>query len=254
MSEAVKPVRLADSIAERIEAMILEGVLRPGEKLAAERDLAEKLGVSRPSLREALARLEDKGLLVTGRGGTTVARFEAALANPLAALFAGNERVTADYFEYRRHTEAVAARLAALRATEIDRAAIAACADRINRAHELDDPAEEAAADAELHVLIYEAAHNVVMLHVMRVFQEMLRQGVFYNRDTLYRRPGVRDELARQHLAIAAAVVAGDPDAAARAADAHIQFTFETSEEIRRDEMRRAAALRRIERSDLLAE
>ncbi|MFX8813167.1 FCD domain-containing protein, partial [Acinetobacter baumannii] len=86
------------------------------------------------------------------------------------------------YFEYRRHTEAVAARLAALRATEIDRAAIAACADRIGRAHELDDPAEEAAADVELHMLIYEAAHNVVMLHVMRVFQEMLRQGVFYNR------------------------------------------------------------------------
>ncbi len=254
MSEAVKPVRLADSIAERLEAMILEGVLRPGEKLAAERDLAGKLGVSRPSLREALARLEDKGLLSTGRGGTVVARFQAALVDPLAALFADNERVAADYFEYRRHTEAVAARLAALRATDFDRQAIAACADRIRHAHEAEDPAEEAAADADLHLLIYEAAHNVVMLHVMRVFSEMLRQGVFYNRDTLYRRPGVRDALARQHLAIAEAVVAGDPDAAARAADAHVQFTFETSEEIRRDEMRRAAALRRIERSDLLAE
>ncbi|HYA71570.1 MAG TPA: GntR family transcriptional regulator, partial [Roseiarcus sp.] len=64
MSETLKPARLADAIAERIQAMILEGVLRPGEKLIAERELAARLGVSRPSLRDGLSQLEAKGLLV----------------------------------------------------------------------------------------------------------------------------------------------------------------------------------------------
>ncbi len=249
----IRPVKLGDAIADHLEKLILEGVLRPGEKLAPERELAEKLDVSRPSLREALEKLQAKGLIETGKGGTVVAQFLSPLSKPLASLFADKPRVTADYFEYRRIIEGQAAALAATRATDVDRAALENCAERIRRAHELDDPTEEAGVDADLHLLVYESAHNVVLLHVMRVFSEMLRNDVLYNRNQLYRRYGVRDQLLEQHLAIAKAILQGNPRAAEKAASDHISFTFETIEDIRRDEARIEVSLRRISRADLLA-
>lgn len=253
MSETIKPAKLADAIADHIQAMILEGVVRPGEKLIAERELAAKLGVSRPSLREALTLLERKGLLTTNRAGTVVAQFAAKLADPLAELFSQSERVNADYFEFRRLIEVHATGLAATRATEADRNLIRDCLKEMRHAHTASDSAHEAETDVRLHVLIYEAAHNVVLLHVMRVLADMLRQGVFFNRETLYRRPGVRDKLLDQHLRIGEAVLAGDGAEAERAATQHIAFIVATNDEIRRDELRQAASLRRVSRQDLVA-
>lgn len=253
MQDAIRPPRLADAIAGHIERMILEGVLRPGERLASERDLAEKLDVSRPSLREALSQLEKRGLLVSTRGGTVVAQFLAPLSMPLAELFRDKPRVTADYFEYRCFVESQAAKLAALRATDLDRQTIDAVVKRMRQANAVQDTYKEAEADVGLHLAVYEASHNVVLLHVMRVFAELLREGVFYNRDQLYRRQGTRPLLLDQHLAIAEAVLDGDSDRAMRAADEHIRYTFNAIEEIRRDKERLEVSLRRLERSDLLS-
>lgn len=253
MSATVKPARLADAIAERLEAMILEGVLRPGERLIAERELAPRLGVSRPSLRDGLAQLEAKGLVVVGKSGTIIAPYLAKLADPLAELFRDNERAAADYFEFRAVVEADAARSAARRATEADRAIVRQCLEAMRRAHEADDSTGEAEADVALHVAIYEAAHNVVVLHVMRALSDLLRQGVFFNRESFYRRRGVREALLAQHLAIGEAILAGDPEAARAAAAEHIAFVRATHDEIRGDEMRQAASLRRLARRDIVA-
>ncbi|OYV36725.1 MAG: GntR family transcriptional regulator [Acidocella sp. 20-61-6] len=241
-------------MAERLQTMILEGVLRPGEKLLPERELAETLGVSRPSLRQALSLLEEKGLLVTQKSGTHVSRFLKDLVDPLAELLADDERVAADYFEFRRSIESHASGLAALRATEPDRAAIRDCLARMRAAHGIDDTTLEANCDVELHGLVYEAAHNVLLLHVMRVLGDLLRRGVFYNREQLYRRPGVRDMLLEQHIAIGETVLSGDARAAEKAAADHINFTYSTIEDIRRDELRMATSLRRIDRKDLVAD
>ena len=250
----IRPDKLADAIAEHLEKLILEGVLRPGEKLAAERELALKLEVSRPCLREALEKLQGKGLIETGKAGTVVAQFLAPLSRPLAQLFSDKPRVTADYFEYRRIIEGQAAALAATRATDVDRTALKKCCERMKKAHEIEDPAQEAGADVDLHQLIYEAAHNVVLLHVMRVFGELLRSDIFYNRVQLYTRFGVREQLLKQHLLIASEIIKGDPRAAEKAASDHINYTFQTIEDIRRDQERAEVSLRRVSRSDLLAE
>jgi GntR family transcriptional repressor for pyruvate dehydrogenase complex len=254
MSAAFKPPKLGPALAERLQAMMLEGVLRPGEKLLAERELARRLEVSRPTLREALAQLEKKGLVVTARGGTTVAPFLRPLAEPLAALFRDDPRVAGDYIEYRRVVEAEAAALAARRATDIDRRAIGEILAAMRVAHAEPDPAREAGLDADLHIAIYEASHNVVLLHMLRALAELMRDNVFYNRQGLYARKGVRERLLAQHVEIAEAVVAGATEAAEAAAAAHIRFIATTLDEIRADETRRSAALRRGERSDLVAE
>lgn len=70
--DQVRPRRLSDDIVERLEAMVLEGSLRAGERLPAERVLAEQFGVSRPSLREAIQKLSAKGLLVSRQGVVTM--------------------------------------------------------------------------------------------------------------------------------------------------------------------------------------
>lgn len=251
--ESIRAKPLADVVADRLEQLILEGVLRPGEKLLPERELAVKLDVSRPSLRDALAKLEAKGLVATGRGGTQVAAFLRPITEPLAALFADSPRATDDYFEYRRGIEAQAAALAARRATPQDREAIAAIMARMEAAHAAADIAAEAETDSELHIAIYEAAHNVVLLHVMRSLVDLLRRNVMYHRERLYDRPGVRVALLEQHRAIADAVLEGNPRKAETAAAGHIRFVAETIEMLRHDEERVRQSLRRVSRNEFVA-
>lgn len=253
MTERIKPQRIAEAIADHIEKLILQGVLRPGERLTPERELAEKLNVSRPSLREAVDMLAARGLLTTTRGGTYVAQFLSPLLKPLASLLEDNPQVTADYFEFRQGVDAQAARYAALRASDVDRETIRACIERMKKAHELEDPAQESQADLDLHLSIYEATHNAVLLHIMRGLAELLRTNIFYSRQQLYQRTSVRAKLLAQHLAIAEAILTGNPKAAEAAAADHVRFTFNSVEEIRRDSMRLEASLLRVERQDYLA-
>lgn len=251
--EPVRNLKLAHAIAEHLEQLILEGVLRPGEKLASERELAERLDVSRPSLREALEKLRARGLVETTKSGAYITKFMAPLTEPLAAMMQSNQQALIDYLEYRQVVEGEAARLAATRATEVEIRAIVECLDRMRAAHKLDDPTAEADADADLHMLIYEASHNLVLLHIMRAFSEMLRHGVFYNRHQLYIHPGVRENLLDQHLAIGEAVLARDPEGAARASSEHMRATAATLAMIRDEQARVARALRRMGRSDFVA-
>lgn len=251
--ESVRTQKLADAIAEHLEQLILEGTLRPGERLASERELAEKLSVSRPSLREALDRLVERKLLVTTPMGTFVARFMAPLTEPLALLLQSNDQVIVDYFEYRQLVEGPAARLAALRATEPDRQAVSLCLERLRQAHSMTDPGEEADADADLHMLIYEASGNLVLMHVMRAFSEMLRSDVFYKRQRLYMAQEVRDILLAQHVAIAEAVIAGEGEVAEAAAAEHIRYTAETLVRLRDEDLRLNRALRRFGRQEFLS-
>lgn len=250
---AVRTEKLANVIATHLERMILEGALRPGEKLAPERDLAQKLDVSRPSLREAIEMLTERGLLKGSRGGTYVAQFLSPMMKPLANLYRDNQNAVADYYEFRQWVEAQAARAAALRATAIEKAAIRACLAGMRKAHKIKDPAQEAKADVNLHMLVYEAGHNFIGLHVMRALSELLRNNIFFNREHLYLRPGVREKLLAQHLDIGEAVIAGDADRAEAAAATHIRFVFGAVEELQRDDKRAKTSLRRVQRSNLIA-
>lgn len=251
--ERLHTPKLAEAIAEHIERLILEGVLRPGEKLASERDLAERLEVSRPSLRDALALLEQRGLLATSREGTRVTEFLSGLTDPLAGLLQSNEQVTADYFEYRTAVERMAAGLAAVRATAPERQAIRECLAEMQAAHAAGDPDREAEADIVLHRLIYAASHNLVILHVMRAFSEMLRRDIFFNRTSLFAEATFREALLAQHKAIGEAVVGADPEAAEKAIHHHLTFTGDAVARTRRDAARVDLAVRRLNRSTLLS-
>ncbi|GLK84934.1 FadR/GntR family transcriptional regulator [Ancylobacter defluvii] len=253
MTARLRTPKLAQAIAEHIERLILEGVLRPGERLASERDLSEQLEVSRPSLRDALQILEERGLLAIGRDGTRVTQFLAPLTEPLAGLLHSNEQVTADYFEYREAVERKATGLAAVRASDPERQAIRECLAEMQAAYDANEPDREAEADIVLHRLIYGASHNLVILHVMRAFSEMLRHDIFFNRAQLFAIDEFREELLSQHKAIGHSVIEGDASAAEEAALRHLVYTGQSVERFRRDEARTNLALRRLNRSTLIS-
>jgi GntR family transcriptional repressor for pyruvate dehydrogenase complex len=253
MITSLLPLKVAESVAGHLEHLILDGTLRPGERLMAERELALRLEVSRPTLRDALRLLEERGLLVTEKGRTHVAPFLSSLTNPLAALLKSDPQVTDDYFEYREMVEAKAAALAASRATEPDKQAIGACFARMKSAHLEKDPTAEATADADLHLLIYEAGHNLVILHVMRAFSAVFREDIFQNRGRFYEEPGLRDTLLGQHRAIVDAILAGDSVNAEILAREHVRHTFTTLCRIKAAERRHETAIRRLNRKNLVA-
>ena len=218
--------KLAAAVVRQIEHLILRGILRPGDRLPAERELSERLGVSRPSLRDAVADLSERGLLVTRAGsGIFVADVLGNAFSPaLTRLFASHDDALLDYIAFRRDMEGLAAARAAEQGSDTDLALIDTIFRKMEAAHSKRDPSEEAALDADFHMAIVEACHNVIMLHMMRSMMDLLRRGVFYNRSVMFRQRTTRDTLLDQHRAINLALQARDPDGARAACEAHLAF------------------------------
>ena len=224
--QKVTPEKLSSAVTRQIEKLILRGILRPGERLPSERELAERLGVSRPSLREAVAELQAKGLLASRAGaGIFVADVLGnAFSDGLIQLFASHEEAVFDYLSFRRDLESLAAERAARLASDTDLAVVAEIFAKMEAAHEKTNPSEEAQLDAEFHMAILEASHNVIMLHMMRSMFQLLREGVFYNRKIMFKQRTTREALLNHHRSIHDALLERDPDAAKAAVVAHLDF------------------------------
>ncbi|MEM8579192.1 MAG: FadR/GntR family transcriptional regulator [Pseudomonadota bacterium] len=234
----VTPEKLSQAVIRQIEELILRGVLRPGERLPPERDLAERLGVSRPSLRDALSHLQESGLLSARPGaGVYVADvLGSAFAPALTDLFGRHDEAVFDYLSFRRDMEGLAARRAARLASDTDLAVIAAVFDRMASSVNERGSDQEAELDVQFHMAIVEASHNVVMLHMMRSMYDLLRSGVFYNRRVMFKQRTTRGALLAQHRAINEALQDRAPDRAQAAVAAHLDYV--------------AAALRDQQRAD----
>ncbi len=215
--------KLSSAVVRQIEELILRGILRAGERLPAERDLAERLAVSRPSLREALAELQARGLLVARpSAGVYVADVLGSAFSPaLRDLMARHDTAALDYLAFRSDMEGLAISRACRIGTETDLSVVQAVFDKMEAAK---SPEEEARLDARFHMAIIEASHNVIMLHMMRAMYELLEEGVFFNRQVMFEQSLSHEALLDQHRAINTALQARDPDAARAAVDAHLAF------------------------------
>jgi len=241
--QKIQSEKLSQSVVRQIELLILRGILRPGERLPSERDLSDKLGVSRPSLRDAVAELQDRGLLTSRAGaGIFVADvLGSSFSDALVKLFASHAEAVFDYISFRRDLEGMAAERAAQFASDTDLMVVNTVFTKMENAHTKRNPAEEAKLDAEFHLSIVEASHNVVMLHMMRSMYELLREGVFYNRTVMFKQRTSRGALLDQHRAINDALQGRDAKAARHAIESHMDYVetalkdqqkFEKNEEI----------------------
>lgn len=249
---AISQNRTADAVTAQIEGLILDGVLRPGDRLPAERDLARALDVSRPILREALDGLEARGLIASRHGGGTYVAdvIGEVFRQPVVDLIRAHPKAQADYLEFRRELDALAAGLAAERATDTDRALIRRILAALEEAHTDADFEREAALDVEFHRTISDCAHNVVLLHTLRASYRLLADGVFYNRAMLYGHADSRDRLFAQHRAIAEAILAGDAAAARAAAAGHMDYVAAAVAERQKAMVREAVSERRLALAD----
>jgi len=224
--QKVQPEKLSTAVVRQIELLILRGILRPGERLPSERELSERLGVSRPSLRDAVQELQSEGLLTTRAGaGIYVAEVLGSAFSPaLQKLFSTHDEAIRDYLSFRRDLEGLAAERAARLGTKSDLAVIGAIFAKMEAALTRRNQEEESQLDAQFHLAIIEASHNVVMLHMMRSMYELLRAGVFYNRQVMFRQRTTRSALLDQHRLINTAIQNRDPEAARDAVHRHLDY------------------------------
>ena len=246
--QKITPEKLSSAVERQIELLILRGILRPGERLPAERELSERLGVSRPSLREAISALQDRGLLdARPSAGVFVAEVLGSAFSPaLIQLFSKHEDAVNDYMSFRRDMEGLAAERAARLASDTDLKVIATVFEKMEAAHRKRSAEYEASLDAQFHMSIIEASHNIVMLHMMRSMYELLREGVFYNRQVLFRQRSRRGDLLEQHRAINTALQTREPERARAAVEDHLSYVQSVLTENRRAENNEAVAKQRF--------
>lgn len=179
MGEPARRPRLSQEIIAQICQMIRHGRLQAGDRLPSERELAEQIGVSRPSLREALRALEIAGLVETRHGGGTYVRD--LLSGPISSLalvLDASGDMVGDLWEVRTIFEPPIAALAALRATPED---IDLLGQIIARMREIgfDPTSSEQASmlDRSFHAAVVRASGNVAAVHVLQVIHQHLQEG-----------------------------------------------------------------------------
>lgn len=239
--------RVSDVAAGELEARILEGSLKAGDRLPSERELAVELGVSRPSLREAIRTLVSKGLLSTRHGGGTYVtdRLEAPFADPWQEMLDGHPGLQGDLLEFRHMLEGQAAWFAAERATDADIERLDAAFAALDAVYANRDLTAAVDTDVAFHQAIAEAAHNVLIGHQTASLLRVIHGHISRNLEHLHGRKQRWDQLQEQHRAIWLAIRERRPEAAASAARAHVDFVRQSMADTAREAERRQSALRR---------
>lgn len=234
----IKQPKLADVIESQLESMILEGSLELGEKLLPERELAKQFDVSRPSLREAIQRLESKGLLTRRQGGGTYVKEElrAQLTDPLFELFNSHPESKYDLLEFRYAIEGFSAYYAALRGTSEDLKLIQTSFSAIESAHKAGNVELEIASVAKFYLAVIEASHNVVFLHLARGIKPLLRKNISDNVKQLYLYPEVAKKIHHHRQLLLDAILSKQPMKAKEASDQHLNYIEETRLDMLREE------------------
>jgi GntR family transcriptional repressor for pyruvate dehydrogenase complex len=174
--EAVRRTKVYEQAAQQLQRMIRDGLIKPGEKLPAERELAEMLQVSRGSLRDAIRTLELMGLVEPRQGEGTVVCDPSAksLINPLATVLLRQREIIGDLLEFRRMIEPTLAGRAAKNASDEELAYMEEILRRQKEKLALGELAIE--EDSEFHYAIAQAARNSVVLKVLDAFMDLLRE------------------------------------------------------------------------------
>ncbi|OLZ49741.1 FadR/GntR family transcriptional regulator [Amycolatopsis keratiniphila] len=208
--------KLYEQVVERIKAHVEESGLHAGDKLPSERDLAERLGVSRASIKQAIVVLEVQGLLESRHGGGTYLRNDHLDVEPVDELVARRSRLP-EVLEAREAMETKLAELAALRRTDEDLAAIDAALEFMKS--EIEDGGHGAEGDRRFHEAITAAAKNALLAEFMRSIDTQIAE----SRNESLRQPGRPWRSLSQHQRIAEAIREGAPKAAATAMRQHVQ-------------------------------
>ncbi len=204
------------AVVAYLKEQVLSGVVRPGDRIAPERQLAERLGVSRPMVREALRSLDSLGIIriEPGRGAYVVKPSARILSDFVSLALARSEAASESVLELRIILECGAARLAASRRSLEELAEIRAALQRMPTQVTNDDVGAQ--ADYDFHVAVVRATHNPALMFVYQSIEELLRKSHYERRVAVFNLPGALERLVQAHVAIYHAIRDGDPELAER--------------------------------------
>jgi DNA-binding FadR family transcriptional regulator len=218
---AAQEPRLYRIVADRIQALIREQQIKPGERLPSERDLAAQLSVSRASLREALIALELGGLIEV-RGGSGV--YVCGVPQPDTSLPEAGPGPF-EVLSARRLIEAEITALAARMATDGAIDAILESVEEMERLHS--DGSNNELADRNFHLAIARATGNSALVGVMDYLWAQ-RGRLYHKLEVHFETEELRNETLSDHRLILATIAAHDPAGARRAMRAHLERVTRT--------------------------
>lgn len=213
--------RLYERLVEQLLGFIASTGLGPGDLLPAERDLAERMGVSRATLAQALVALEVLGVIDVQHGTGAVLVYRPSVASVLRELREHRDRMP-EIVEARSTLEVKLAALAAERRTPDDLAAVEAALKVMGA--EIAGGSRGTEGDELFHQAVAAAAHSSILASMMTFISELVRE----TRLASLGQPGRPERSLESHRAIADAIRAGNPEAAAEAMQAHINLVSET--------------------------
>ncbi len=225
----IKPKKVSSQIADQIRESIFAGDFAPGDKLPPERELAEMFSVSRPSVREALNILSTSGLVMSYQGGGTVvlSLVDTGHGNTLSELIRSQKNRALEVIEVRKCMESWTAYYAAQRALPDDLRRMEEIIISMEKNLDGHQPPED--LDANLHIVIARATHNIVWLHLMQSLFDAMKEfqrGVWR---AVYMTGEDHKLLFNHHAAIVAAIRNKDAEAAREAMMGHLTFAEKRS-------------------------
>lgn len=216
--EAIRKNKVYEEVARQIERLILKK-LQPGDKLPSERELAETLGVSRSSIRDAIRSLELMGLVEPRQGaGTIVCEVSAeSLVNPLSNLLVRQQQQVSELLDFRKMLEPPLAARAATHASDEEITEMEEILRRQDEKLRLGRLAIE--EDSEFHYTVAMASGNSVVLKVLDILMDLLRE----TRERSLQLDGRPEKSLAGHRRILAAIKRHDAEAAKAAMRRHIE-------------------------------
>jgi GntR family transcriptional repressor for pyruvate dehydrogenase complex len=216
--EVVRRNKVYEEVAQQIERLILKK-LRPGDKLPSERELAEMLRVSRSSIRDAIRGLELRGLVEPRQGAGTIVREPSAqpLASPFASALKRRQELVSELLDFRKMLEPPLAARAATHASVDEISEMEEILQRQAAKHATGDAA--VAEDAEFHYSVALASGNSVVLKVLDIIMDLLRD----TRERSLQVEGRQEKSLAGHRRIMAAIKRHDAEAAKAAMRRHIE-------------------------------
>jgi GntR family transcriptional repressor for pyruvate dehydrogenase complex len=223
----VKTRRLYEDIVEQIKQFITGGELKPGDKLLAEREMAERLQVSRVSVREAIKALEMLGFVDIRPGDGTFVRDTNTddIIRPLAMFLAVERNSLLDMFEVRRIFETATAGLAADRAEAHEVEHIRTLLEKMKDGINLQDSEKGEEFDTAFHYAVAEATHNSLLTKLFRTVSEEFAKAISTARRQLFLDSSDNPQkIIDQHTRVFEAIQRGDAKGASEAMLEHLTF------------------------------
>jgi DNA-binding FadR family transcriptional regulator len=223
--QSIEPRRLYRQIAEQIRTLIASGEFSAGSRLPPERDLAKQLGVSRPSVREALIALEVEGLVEVRIGSGIYVRGRSGAGGRRDADDAAE--AAAGPFELLRARYVIESECSALAAKSARKPQIAAIEDALEQMrHELDEGRQPLAGDRLFHLRVAEATGNGALVAVVKMLWEERAGPLYQQLEQHYDAPALWIAAMAEHRAVLSAIAAHDVTGARAAMQRHLNHAY----------------------------